>query len=72
VANQTIVQRVVSILRTSDDATTLDNVVSVAALVFVAGLVTPILTMVLPIVPTAITLPLTAGLLHAVVERLTA
>jgi hypothetical protein len=65
-----ILKKVASVMRTDDDSSDLDRVLSVGTLVFVAGLVTPLIHAVLPIVPGLVTLPLTAGLLHVVIERL--
>lgn len=65
-----IVHRVVRILATDDDATALDTVLSVGTLTLVASLLTPFITTVLPIVPGFLALPLTAGVLAVVVNRL--
>ena len=65
-----IVQRVLRVMATDDDTSTLDTVLSVATLVFAAGLLTPLVVHLLPIVPAVIATPLTAGALAVVVNRL--
>lgn len=65
-----IVQRVLSVMSTDDDASTLDTVLSVGTLVFAAGILTPLVVHLLPIVPAVVATPLTAGALAVVVNRL--
>jgi hypothetical protein len=63
------VRRVVGIMATDNDATTLDTILSVGTLTLAASFLTPLVTTVLPIVPGIVALPLTAGLLAVVVNR---
>ena len=65
-----VVRKVARLLATDDDTTAVDNVISVALLVFAASLVAPLVHTVLPILPGMTVLPLTAGVLHAVVNQL--
>ena len=67
-----IVARAARVLSTSDDSTTVDRIISVAGLVFVATLLTPVVTHVVPVLPAFLATPLTAGLVNELATYLAA
>ena len=65
-----IIRRAARVVATEDDATTLDTVLSVGLTVFIAQAVVGIVTTLLPLVGGALALPITAGLVAVVANRL--
>lgn len=64
-----IVRRALGVLATEDDSTMLDTVLSVGATVLVAQLVAPLITSLVP-ATAFIAVPLTAGIVAALVNHL--
>jgi|GEM_PF-5632645 len=70
VSKLAIVKQVAGLLATDNDATVADQIISVSLLVLISTAVAPVLGAVFTVVPDFALLPVTAGILNAVANKL--